>query len=140
MVYPSGAERAAASAAMLPLAPPLFSITTCWPHVSESRAETMRAIASAPPARRERHDQAHEPVGPIRHRQSPLGRSLRGHRAGETWGECRRCGEPDRVAAGDHSLTLMLAAWMTGAHLSISALRCVPSCSDVEPTTTTPSE
>src|SRR3989442_10015482 len=49
MVYPSGAERAAASAAMLPLAPPLFSITTCWPHVSESRAETMRAIASAPP-------------------------------------------------------------------------------------------
>src|SRR6516162_3998396 len=34
---------------MLPLAPPLFSITTCWPHVSESRADTMRAIASAPP-------------------------------------------------------------------------------------------
>src|SRR5262252_1299288 len=41
--------KAAASAAMLPLAPPLFSITTCWPHVSESRADTMRAIASAPP-------------------------------------------------------------------------------------------
>src|SRR6266446_1440788 len=49
MVYPSGAERAAASAAILPLAPPLFSITTCWPQVSESRAATMRAIASAPP-------------------------------------------------------------------------------------------
>src|SRR5262249_56864685 len=49
MVQPSGAERAAASAARLPLAPPLFSITTCWPHVSERRAETMRAIASAPP-------------------------------------------------------------------------------------------
>src|SRR5262245_56154262 len=31
------------------IAPPLLSITTCWPHVSESRAERMRAIASAPP-------------------------------------------------------------------------------------------
>src|SRR5262249_2899120 len=91
------------------------------------------------PARRERHDQAHEPVRPIRHRQSLLGRSLRGNRAGETWSECRCCGERDRVAAGDHSLTLMLAALITGAHRSISALRCVPSCSGVEPTTTTPS-
>jgi len=33
----------------------------------------------------------------------------------------------------------MLAALMTGAHRSISALRCVPSFSGVEPTTTTPS-
>src|SRR5262249_32673876 len=67
------------------------------------------------------------------------GRSLREHPAGATWSECRCCGEPDRVAAGDHSLTLMLAALMTGAHRSISALRCVPSCSGVEPTPTTPS-
>src|SRR5262249_56853522 len=88
------------------------------------------------PARRKRHDQAHEPVRPIRYLP---GRSLRGHPAGETWSECRRCGEPDRVAAGDHSMTLMLAALLTGAHRSISALRCVPSCSGVEPTTTTPS-
>src|SRR5262249_57280251 len=91
------------------------------------------------PAGREWHDQGYEPVRPIRHRQSLLGRSLREHPAGKTWSECRRCGKRDRVAAGDHSLTLMLAALMTGAHLSISALRWVPSCSGVEPTTTTPS-
>src|SRR5262249_11681040 len=39
----------------------------------------------------------------------------------------------------DHSLTLMLAALMTGAHRSISACTCISSCPGVEPTTTTPS-
>src|SRR4051812_21004368 len=34
---------------MLVAPPPLFSTTTCWPHCSESCAETMRAIASVPP-------------------------------------------------------------------------------------------
>ncbi len=33
-----------------------------------------------------------------------------------------------------HSLALMPAALMTGAHFSISALRCAPSASGVEPT------
>src|SRR5215510_15510420 len=34
---------------MLPPAPGLFSTTTCWPHISESRAPTMRPIPSMPP-------------------------------------------------------------------------------------------
>src|SRR5215468_10599146 len=34
---------------MLPPAPGLFSITTCWPHISESLAPRMRPIASMPP-------------------------------------------------------------------------------------------
>src|SRR2546430_216929 len=34
---------------MLPPAPGLFSTTTCWPHISESRAPTMRPIESMPP-------------------------------------------------------------------------------------------
>jgi len=34
---------------MLPPAPGLFSITTCWPHISESRAPRMRPIPSMPP-------------------------------------------------------------------------------------------
>src|SRR3954466_4089054 len=34
---------------MLPPAPPLFSIMTCWPQISDSRAAAMRAAASAPP-------------------------------------------------------------------------------------------
>src|SRR3954447_24640611 len=34
---------------MLPPAPPLFSIMTCWPQISDRRAAAMRAAASAPP-------------------------------------------------------------------------------------------
>src|SRR5262245_20573112 len=34
---------------MLPPAPGLFSTTTCWPHISERRAPTMRPIPSMPP-------------------------------------------------------------------------------------------
>src|SRR5262249_40520974 len=34
---------------MLPPAPGLFSTTTCWPHISESRAPRMRPMASMPP-------------------------------------------------------------------------------------------
>src|ERR1700716_575804 len=37
------------SEAMLPPAPGLFSTPTCWPHISESRAPTMRPIPSMPP-------------------------------------------------------------------------------------------
>ena len=34
---------------MLPLAPDLFSATTCWPQISERWAATIRAVASIPP-------------------------------------------------------------------------------------------
>src|SRR5262245_49221932 len=34
---------------MLPPAPGLFSTTTCWPHISASRAPRMRPMASMPP-------------------------------------------------------------------------------------------
>src|SRR5262245_22398989 len=34
---------------MLPPAPGLLSTTTCWPHISESRAPMMRPTASMPP-------------------------------------------------------------------------------------------
>src|SRR6516162_969373 len=34
---------------MLPPAPGLFSITTCWPQISESRAPMMRPMLSMPP-------------------------------------------------------------------------------------------
>src|SRR6266540_643989 len=34
---------------MLPPAPPLFSITICWPQTSESRLARTRATASVPP-------------------------------------------------------------------------------------------
>src|SRR5262245_19576594 len=34
---------------MLPPAPGLFSTTTCWPHISDSRAPRMRAMPSMPP-------------------------------------------------------------------------------------------
>jgi hypothetical protein len=46
-----GADFATASAPICVLAPPLFSMTICWPHISESRWHTARAITSvAPPA------------------------------------------------------------------------------------------
>src|SRR5262249_40145839 len=45
----SGSERATNSAAMLPLAPDLFSTTTCWRQISESRTAAIRAVASIPP-------------------------------------------------------------------------------------------
>src|SRR5262249_52173080 len=41
--------RATNSDAMLPPAPGLLSTTTCWPHISESRAPMMRPTASMPP-------------------------------------------------------------------------------------------
>src|SRR4029453_476271 len=34
---------------MLPPTPGLLSTTTCWPHISESRAPMMRPTASMPP-------------------------------------------------------------------------------------------
>src|SRR5262245_22882861 len=34
---------------MLPLAPVLFSTTTCWPQIWDSWAATIRAVASTPP-------------------------------------------------------------------------------------------
>jgi hypothetical protein len=49
MVYPSGAERATNSEAILPPAPGLFSTTTCCPHISDRRAPTMRPMPSMPP-------------------------------------------------------------------------------------------
>src|SRR5262249_20731255 len=85
------------------------------------------------PAGRERHDQPHEAVRPIR-----AGRSLR-ERAPDAGRQRRRPGERNGVAAGDHSLTLILAALMTGAHFSISVLRWAPSSSGEEPTAITPS-
>src|SRR5258706_144759 len=48
-VWPSGAERATNSDAILPPAPGLFSTTTCWPHISESRALRMRPMPPMPP-------------------------------------------------------------------------------------------
>src|SRR5262249_34997279 len=85
-----------------------------------------------PAARRERHDQPHETVGP------GLRRLRRGGLRDGPADECRERGERERAAPGDHSLTLIFAALITGAHFSISALRCAPSASGVEPTTTTP--
>src|SRR5262249_35621167 len=89
-----------------------------------------------PAAGRKRHDQAHETVRPI---LGGRGRSLGGYSAGWSRGQGRRGGEPNRPAAADHSLTLMLAALIPGSHFSISARRCAPSSSGVEPTMTTPS-
>ena len=48
-VYPSGAALAASAAPMLPPAPPRFSITTVWPHISPSFWPTIRAEMSVAP-------------------------------------------------------------------------------------------
>jgi len=48
-VYPSGAERATASAPTLPFAPTRFSTTTGCPKPSESFCATTRAARSEPP-------------------------------------------------------------------------------------------
>src|SRR5262245_42310179 len=51
MVWPSGSERATASAAILLLPPVRFSTSTCWRQISDSRPATRRVTASmAPPA------------------------------------------------------------------------------------------
>ena len=85
-------------------------------------------------ARRERHDQAHEAVRPGR--SAARGRRRRGGSEPASAAPPGSC----RARRRDHgySLTLMLAALMTGAHLSISALRWVASASGVEPTAMTP--
>src|SRR5262245_32478654 len=49
IVYPSGSDRATASAPILLPAPPRFSITTCWPQISDSFAATIRPTPSVPP-------------------------------------------------------------------------------------------
>src|SRR5262245_22417629 len=49
MVWPSGSELATAAAAMLVPAPGLFSITTCWPQIRDSRSAVMRATVSVDP-------------------------------------------------------------------------------------------
>jgi len=50
-VYPSGSDCATYSLPMLVPAPPLFSMTTCWPHIFESFSASMRAtISVGPPA------------------------------------------------------------------------------------------
>ena len=101
--------------------------------MSESLPATTRAMASVPPPggngtirRTNRFGQA--AVGCAAARVAKAG--TRAPRAPQA---------PMALAAGDHSLTLMLAALMTGAHFSISVLKCAPSSSGVEPTTITPS-
>ena len=48
-VWPSGAARATCSAAMLPLAPALFSTTMGWPSACESLSPSARAARSVEP-------------------------------------------------------------------------------------------
>src|SRR6266571_5145038 len=48
-VYPSGADLATYSFAMLVPAPGRFSTTTCWPRSSESFEASRRALMSTPP-------------------------------------------------------------------------------------------
>src|SRR5215467_11191669 len=49
IVYPSGADLAAASAPTLPPAPPRFSATTGWPRFAVSRSAMRRPRMSVPP-------------------------------------------------------------------------------------------
>src|SRR6185295_14800911 len=49
IVYPSGAARATRPTAMLPPAPPTFSITTVWPSGARMRSPRMRAAVSVEP-------------------------------------------------------------------------------------------
>ena len=48
-VYPSGAVLAAASVPIMPLAPPRFSTTNCWPNAWLSLSAHGRPIASVAP-------------------------------------------------------------------------------------------
>src|SRR6218665_2315832 len=50
-VWPSAGARAAASAPMLPPAPPRLSTTTCWPSCSPSLRATITPITSLAPPR-----------------------------------------------------------------------------------------
>src|SRR3954468_10976520 len=49
MVYPSGAERAARPTAMLPPAPPWFSMMTGWPRIGRIFSAMMRGATSVEP-------------------------------------------------------------------------------------------
>src|SRR5262249_15787555 len=83
---------------MLVPAPPLFSMTTCWPHILESFSASMRAtISVGPPAA----------TGTMRRtgfiREIGL---LRARRAREKIGrECRRSAEGNQATTGEHGDT-----------------------------------
>jgi hypothetical protein len=64
IVYPSGAACATVSLAMLPPAPGLFSTTTCWPQISDSRFAAIRARGVGAAARREADHDADDAARP----------------------------------------------------------------------------
>ena len=105
-------------------------------------------------ARRKRHDQPHEAVGPSSvpapaSARAAAGRSSRELARAPTLRTAQQAAATDHVsrsslirifvAASAHSRMLMPASLITGPHLSISALRNAASSAGVEPTTTRPS-
>ena len=92
---------------MLPPAPGLFSTTTCWPHISDSRAPTMRPMPSMPPPGVNGTTSLTKRVG-----QSLRRRTLRaGHGAAERGREHGGCRRLDELTAGDHCC-FVLPGWM----------------------------
>src|SRR5262245_46886289 len=116
---------------MLAPPPPRFSTTICWPQISDSLPATTRAMASVPPPGGNGTTNRTKRLGQVDcaealRRKLGAGRAFASAAAPASLMEWRRLSIV-------YSLTLMLAALMTGPHLAISSLRCAPSASGVEP-------
>ena len=100
--------------------------------MSESFADSTRAMALGAAAGRKMHHQPDEPVRPV----------LRLRAADDGGGQHGVGGRRDQVAAADHvallrlNLTFSPASLTTAAHLTISVLSIFESSSGVEPTAT----